>query len=58
MSRELTKKQFDVLAFLAEEKDSLFQRQIEEKTGCLYSAFGMDCARCYFLCKAKEVFSK
>lgn len=31
MSRELTRKQFDILALLAEEKSPLSQRQVEEK---------------------------
>lgn len=30
----LTRKQFDILTLLAEEKDLLSQRQIEEKMGC------------------------
>lgn len=33
MSRELTKKQFDILALLIEGKSPLSQRQIEEKIG-------------------------
>lgn len=41
MNQTLTKKQFDILALLAEEKDILSQRQLGEKSG--YSPETVDC---------------
>lgn len=34
ISKEITRKQFEVLVLMVEAKESLFKRKIEEKIGC------------------------
>lgn len=54
MAQELTRRQFDILASLAQEREPLTQRQLEDKTGCSLGSINRTMKELYELGLAKD----